>query len=260
MSYPIYRTAKVIDNLDPDELGRVKVMILPELNGVSEEDDLPWASPAVPSKTGKAEGVGINRVPDIDSFIRVRINNKYWTSVSYMEEAPLTEDKLYAAFAEEFNIPDLSAEPSYPQPNFEKTADGIIKFHDTVNGQIGIQHPSGLYVLIDGDGNLTVKAVKKVTIKNEDESAKFELDAESGALTMTVTETTIVTDSFTIGDGSDSAVLATPLEEILTELMGAMVVAPSGMSSTLMDSAMTPLTGKLTPKLQDMKSTKVTLD
>ena len=94
-TYPLKRWAKVIDNVDPDELGRVQVRILPELNGIADDADLPWALPESNSRTGTSPGVGRHSIPDIDSHISVLIVDKYWKLIYYKEIIKKLNNKNY---------------------------------------------------------------------------------------------------------------------------------------------------------------------
>jgi hypothetical protein len=225
MTYPLIRLAKVTNVDDPDKLGKVQVRILPELNGVANDSDLPWASPDSQSKTGKSEGVGFLNIPDLDSVIKVRIANKYWTSIYYLEEAPRSDETFYDNVISELDIEELTA-PTYPQPKLEKTKDGSIFFHNTETGDIGIQHHTGLYVIITADGSLYVRSLDKIVFK---------------------------TGEFQIGEGLDNVALFTPLEEVLSKILTANVICPSGPSQPLQESNGTPLSS-LKSKLKGMKS------
>lgn len=269
----IKRYAVVIDNIDPDELGAIQVRPLPEGAGW-EEDSLPWARPLDVGIPGIAEGVGEHNVPAIGEMVAV-IASSDWQTYDYQKEGPQIADWYpYTKFTEDFDQPDLEAQ-EYPEPSFKRTPEGTIVFHNRTTGEMGIQHPSGLYVAVSTDGNLYVKYVNEVRIANEDESVKIHLDGENSKIDVVAGETVITSetsvtietgdavlkcDSFTIGDGGDDAVLFTPLEEVLNELIKAMVIAPSGPSSSLVDSSMAPLSAKLAPKIPKMKSKKVTLD
>lgn len=230
MIYPIYRIAKVLDINDPEKKGKVKVRILPELNGVLE-DSLPWIGPETKSDTGSSSGIGTHNVPDLNSHIEVKIVNKYWTEIYYTYSSPNSEESLYETVVSELNIEELTP-PTYPQPSFKRTKDGTIFFHDTETGDVGLQHSSGLYVLISSDGSLYVRSLGDISFK--------------GA-------------TFQIGEGSDSVVLFTPLEEVLIALLDHKHTAPSGPTTPAEKSNKSPLSS-LKSKLKNMKSTVTSSD
>lgn len=267
--YPIYRIAKVIDNIDEEKTGRIKVRVLPEMNGVPNDDLLPWITPDCQSETGTSEGVGIHNVPDVDSHITVRINDKYWTDINYLFESPrLSAFYPYSTFEEEFDIDELETTPEYPQPKFKRTADGVIAFHDTSQGILGVQHPTGAYVAIDERGQIFVKFIDKVKMKNDDETITLELNtednkidikADGGEVVITANDFTFDGTNYVIGGGGDSAVLFSPLEEILSALLSHVHTAPSGPTTPAEKSDKSPLTA-LKSKINDMKSSITTLD
>ena len=269
MTYPIYRIAKVIDNNDPNKTGKIQVRVLPELNGVADDSQLPWASPDSQSKTGNSDGVGIHNIPDLDSHVTVKVNDKYWTDIDYLFESPRLPDvHPYTSFSEEFEIDELTTIPEYPQPRFEKTKDKSIFFHDTSQGIMGIQHPTGMYVAIDETGKVFLKFVDQIKIKSDDEAlsidmsvtdGKVEIKADGGEVVIVANDFTFDGATYTIAGGGDSAVLFTPLEEILKELLSHAHTAPSGPTTPAEKADKSPLTA-LTANLQKMKSTVVTLD
>lgn len=230
MIYPIYRIAKVLDINDPEKKGKVKVRILPELNGVME-DSLPWIGPETKSNTGSSLGIGTHNVPDLDSHIEVKIVNKYWTEIYYTYSSPVSDESLYDSVINEIDIEELNP-PTYPQPSFKRTKDGTIFFHDTDTGDVGIQHPSGLYVLISSDGSLYVRSLGDISFKG---------------------------GTFQIGEGSDSVVLFTPLEEILIALLEHKHTAPSGPTTAAEKSNKSPLSS-LKSKLKNIQSIITTSD
>lgn len=267
-TYPLTRWAEVIDNVDEDEQGKVQVKILPELNGVASDDDLPWAIPYSQCKTGVTAETGEHNVPDIGSHISVLIMDQYWKDIRYKKESPYIRDYyIYEKFAEDNKIDSSELEaPEYPQPRFERTADGVIKFHNTETGDIGLIHPTGAYVLINKAGDVFVRAINQVKIKNKDESFLFHLDIENAKIIIKAdsfefegTDALWTLDDFQIGDGSDQGILATPLEDVLKELLKHIHIAPSGKTTAAMKSNLTPLSS-LQSKLNDMKSEKLTLD
>ena len=61
--------AEVVDNKDPDKLGKVKIKVLGLIEG--EVSDLPWAYPLNPSGLGGKPDSSSFAVPEIGSFIQV---------------------------------------------------------------------------------------------------------------------------------------------------------------------------------------------
>lgn len=272
----IKRYARVIDNLDEEELGRIQIRVIPELNGI-EDDDLPWARPGNAGVNFIAEGIGKHNVPDIDSIVTIEVSED-WQHFLYTDEAPMVADWYpYAKFVEEFAQDDLE-DQEYPQPKFTRTTDGTIHFHNTETGELGIQHPTGLFVVVDKDGNLFVRYVNQVRIANADETTKLHIDGENevieaitgsatikidGAadeITVTAKKVIFAGDSYEFGGAGDNVALFTPLEKVLNEIIKAQVIAPSGPSSPLVDDSFAPLSAKLAPELPKIKSEMIKTD
>lgn len=277
----IRRYARVIDNVDEDQFGRIQIKVIPEMNGV-EDGDLPWARPQNAGVSFVAEGVGKHNVPDIQSVVVVEISED-WQHFQYTDEAPAIDDWYpYAKLEDEFENDNLE-DFEYPQPKFSRTTDGTIFFHNTSNGELGFQHPTGLYVVVDKDGNLFVRFVNKVIVANEDESTQLsidgeneEIEAKTGAMSfklagdkceiladeflMSGSKFVFDGDSVEFGGAGDNAALFTPLEKVLNEIIGASVIAPSGPSSPLVGSDMAPLSAKLAPELPKIKSEVIKTD
>lgn len=250
MNYPISRTALVIDNVDENKLGKIQVRVLPELNGVIEED-LPWIIPYNQSDQGTSNGVGKHDIPDIGAYIRVMIMDKYWQDIRYLHEGSnISGFYIYEEF-EDVKIDEME-DPEYPQPKFAKTKDGIIKFHNTENGETGLIHPTGSYVFMDKNGDVFVKTINQVKIKNDDESVLFHIDIENATIQAKA-------DSIIFGDGEDSLCKFTPLEKVLKKLIKHKHVAPSGLTLPAIDENQTPLSS-LQSDISDIESDVSTTD
>ncbi len=290
----IKRYGRVIDNLDEDQLGKVQVRIIPEMNSI-EDDKLPWVMPRITGTPGLQEGVGKHSVPEIESIVTVFISED-WQTFEFTSEAPRVTDWYpYAKFEEDFDIADMEEAPEYPEPHFTRTPDGTIVFHNQTTGDIGIQHPTGLYVLADKDGNLFVKFINKVKISNIDEDISVIVDGEEELIEAKMKEVTLsltsdsatvvaptitfegeelvattpsvlldgdteVTGEMAVAGAGDNASLFTPLEKVLNALLSHIHIAPSGPTSPASGSDMVPLSAKLAVDVPQIKSKKVTLD
>ena len=260
LAYPLHRTAVVVDNKDEDEKGRVKVRVVPELEEISE-DLLPWASPQTQSQTGISEGVGQHTVPDEGSIVVVVIYDKHWETIDYTLNGSMHLPDLYPYEKAREDLEDVEDgdkdDMEYPQPSFRRTKDGVVQVHDTENGQVGLYHPSGLYLWINSEGKLTIRKFKSVTLMKDDEHF-FKIN-EDGEVEIKTSKVHVEADEYQINDGDDSVVLFEPLEEIIEAILEANVIAPSGPSTPLQQPNGTPLTA-LAPNLRNMKSETVTSD
>lgn len=200
----IHRIGKVIDNNDPDKLGKIQVQILPEFAQL-DEALLPWISPTHTAQNHTTDqGVGTHRVPPIESYVNVEISSD-WQSFSYgstMQVANLHYP--YPSFEENFNVPDVEI-PEYPQPEFTKKDDGTIFFHNTETGEMGLQHSTGTYICIDVDGNPYVRSLNKLTMSqgaDEEKTIETIFDAESKTVELAIEDTLTLTlngDSKSVG-------------------------------------------------------------
>lgn len=255
----ILRVGKVIDNVDVDKKDQLKIRVYPELKDVLE-DDLPWCYPYSQNNSGSSNSSISHVIPDIGSFVRVRVLDEYWQEISYEHIGyPIDGFFDYDGIINELHIDEIESF-EYPQPNFKKTMDGTIIFHDVKNGHIGLQHPSKTYAIIDKDGNVIVKAIKNVIIKNEDNSFNFEMNMNDKSFKITGgSKAEIEVDEMIIGEGSDSVARFTPLEKILKKLLTHIHVAPSGPTQPACESNLTPLSS-LQSDVPNIKSEIITTD
>ena len=179
---PLYtRTAKVIDNVDPNKKGAIKIRVLPELKDVLDVDLLPWATPYCVGE-GSQIDVGENRVPEIDSIIQVIVEDEKWTEFYYLDGDYVSGLYPYAKWENiKGNMSEIES-TEYPQPHFTAYKDGTVIFNNTENGETGIYHSSGKYVLIDKDGKVFINGEMKIS-----EDLEIEGDTKAGGTKTLVT-------------------------------------------------------------------------
>jgi len=161
----IYR-GLVVDNEDPQQLGRIKVKVHPMMynvevmGGTGEvKEALPWAVPAYPLFAGAGEDFGFFTIPEIDSEVWCFFENGDFMQPVYFAEAPTKVHGMISERTEE-----------YPRSKVWKTKEGHI-FH--VNDKkISIQHKDGHR--FDMDENVLKVSHKSGAIIeiNEDEEGK----------------------------------------------------------------------------------------
>ena len=161
----VYR-AKVLDNDDPSQLGRVKVEVYPMLLGKEtaldmtdaegiDIDVLPWAVPAFSLFTGAGVDFGSFCVPSVGSFVFVFFeNNDVYQPVYFAEAA----DGIHGLPSERTQ--------NYPYRKTLKTENGIVIELDASESdpEIKITHPEGTTFTIDEDGNVLVSGAGNITI------------------------------------------------------------------------------------------------
>ena len=87
MLFPgIYR-GKVLDNTDPDKLGKLKVEVLGVFTGIAKEY-LPWAVPGLPVFCGAGSGYGWFGVPAVGSWVWCFFEDGDHQQPVYFAEAP----------------------------------------------------------------------------------------------------------------------------------------------------------------------------
>ena len=145
-----FRTAKVISDNDPEELSRVQVRILPEFTEM-QESMLPWAYVTYPGK-GNSSETSVHNPPEIGSFVRVEIRDKFWKEIYVISDEFLEGFAAYEKWSTaQSGISELSNQ-TYPQPRFEAFKDGSIFFNNTDTGEKGVYHSSGSYVFMNSAG------------------------------------------------------------------------------------------------------------
>lgn len=249
------KLALVIDNIDEEKKGKIKLRILPEMNALSE-DHLPWAEPLINNRSGSSKETAlIHHVPEIDSFVYCTVSED-WTSFYYIEESPSIASKYQYDESLELittAIEDLE-EQTYPQPSYSKTKDGSITFLNTETGEQGLVHPSGLFTHIRSNGTIkiksmdtTVEILENGSIDIISSNISFLFDNENKKLILRDLE------NIEINGAEDFAVLFSPLKEILEKLLAHNHIAPTGPTTPAQESSGTPLSS-LKSKLNDLKS------
>lgn len=149
---PLIRWAKVIDNVDPDQLGKCKLRVMPEFNGISD-NDLKYFPPHQ-----NYCGGGTNSshcVPEIGEMIKVKILDPFWQQIEYLNGDYVENLYPYANFSNIVsNIAELGGQ-TYPQPLFvQQFTDGSFIFRNTETGEMGFYHSSKSYFIFDANGNI----------------------------------------------------------------------------------------------------------
>ena len=218
----IRRIALVEDNNDPEKLGRVKVRIYPEFESL-DSNALPWAEPSVSCDIcvkGTSDVGGFN-IPERNAFILVDID-PLWQEFHYIGLTPNRErtDVRTNIINDLKGKVDLSA--SDPQPLFvQRTSDGVILYHCTDTGEIGIVSKNGLFAQYDKDGS-------------------FVLGKKDFSL-LKITSEGVLTFKGSVNSNEGSLVLYDPLKEVLEKLLNHIHIAPNGPTQPAQDSSGSPL-------------------
>lgn len=221
MSEDFRRIALVEDNRDPEQLGRVRVRIYPEFESL-EQGSLPWAEPSIDSDLCiKGDNkTGAFSIPEQGSFIVVDIDPT-WQEFHYTGLTPNRKrEDVHTNITDELkNLMDTS--PSYPQPLYLlRTKDGVIAYHNTDTGEMGIVNKEGVYLQYDREGSFLIG-------KKDGSNMKL---TKNGELTF----------EGQVNEGG-SMVLYDPLKEILEKLLTHIHIAPNGPTQPAQDSSGSPL-------------------
>jgi hypothetical protein len=195
----IIRTGKILDNVDPKKLGRCKIQILPEFNGISK-DFLDWSYPYGNSGGGFSKS-GTHNVPEIGEYVKVIIRDKFWKKAEYITIDYVENNYPYSDFTNIIsNIPELGSQ-TYPQPKYVQSyPDGSFSFYNSKTGERGLYHNSGAYFLIDANGKITIHNSKNMIINGAD-SGKVSLKNNSATLHSILKEVlTIIQNIITPGN------------------------------------------------------------
>ena len=142
----MYR-AKVLSNIDPEQLGRIQCEIYPMLIGKTSAQNLdgvdgidieqiPWAVPAMPLSSGAGSGIGSFAVPFVGSFVFV-----------FFEEGDINQPVYFAeAQTKQYGLP-ASRLTNYPNRRVVETSSGVKIIIDDTTG----------HIIITGAGDVVVQ-------------------------------------------------------------------------------------------------------
>jgi len=137
---------KVLDNDDPDELGKIKVEVFSIFDGILAAD-LPWAVPAMPMFTGAGFDHGCFSVPEINSYV--------WC---FFEQEDVYQPVYFAEALDGVHGLPTERTTNYPNRKVWKTKNGFVIYIDDTSGseEVKVLHPSGAFLKIDNSGNITI--------------------------------------------------------------------------------------------------------
>lgn len=157
--YGKYR-AYVSDNLDPENLGRLK-LVIPSVLGRGSTD---WALPCFPF--GGGQGYGWYAVPEKDSWVWAEfeegdLNRPLWTGVFFVARNDVPEEAI----------------ADKPTSMILKTPGGhVLQFNDEKdNESILIRHKSNTEIHIDENGTLLLR---------DNSGGSLKIDADGGSVTL----------------------------------------------------------------------------
>jgi hypothetical protein len=171
----MFRTAKVINNNDENKQGKVQVRIYPELIDVDEEF-LPWVDFYSNSLNGTSLDCGEHVFPEIDSWVRVFIEDyPIFHRVKIVSNDYVEGLYIYSKSDGLKEISELD-EQDYPQPIFKFYKDGTIQFHNTKTGESGTLYGDGSYQIKDKNANFFSYSKKEQKFYNDNGYIKLTND------------------------------------------------------------------------------------
>ncbi len=205
---------RVVDNMDPEKIGRCKIMVYSVFDDTIPVSDLPWAVPEF-GFVGSLKGSFI--VPRVGTFVTVRFDSGeinlpiYSTKVLNLSQLPTNKDDDY--------------------PNnliFFETDNGDKAEINLVNRSAVFEHASGAKIYFD-DGSINLEQPNGNTINMQDDAIVIK---HSSGNTITVDSTGIEIDAV-VGDvktrhtgfldDNGSAVIPSP-----APALGPFIAAPGG--------------------------------
>lgn len=164
---------KVVDNLDPELEGKIKVRVFGKFDEIID-DDLPWARPCTRITAGSSTGSGFHSVPKIDSIVGIQFDNGdiYAPEYFYIQEI---SDDLKAEIENSYEnahslIYDTVTEGGV-KVFFTEEKGLMLDYQQTQiniknDKSVLIQTASGNSVIeIKDDGTITIRQTDSVTIE-----------------------------------------------------------------------------------------------
>ena len=139
-----FYTGFVVNNADPDKLGRCKIRVMSVFGDIIPDDDLPWA---IPDFNFIGSSLGSFVVPPIDGLVKVYFDNNDYHTPRYTTKVIETNRLNFTAGKDE-DYPDTMV--------FFETDDGEYFKINRKTYTSTYRHASGLMVIIDKLGNLTI--------------------------------------------------------------------------------------------------------
>lgn len=189
-AFPVAQSqvAKVIENHDPDGMGRVKVQFVWQ-----KEDGLttPWIRNISPSAS---QGQGFFFIPEVDDEVLVDFEGSN-------AEAPFVMGGVYNSTA---TPPDGSANPTNHIKMLMSRSGSFFKLNDE-DGSITIQDKAGSSIVLDGSGDITINAVSNINVTSPES-----ITNSSKSITTNASETIDSSSgkTYTVASGEEASITA----------------------------------------------------
>ncbi|AEH02101.1 type VI secretion system Vgr family protein [Lacinutrix sp. 5H-3-7-4] len=182
------QTAKVIENHDPEGMGRVKVQFpWQKPDGLTT----PWIRSISPSAS---QGQGFFFIPEVDDEVLVDFEGGN-------AEAPFVMGGVYNS---QSIPPDGSANENNHIKMLKTRSGSFFKLNDE-DGSITIQDKAGSSIVLDGSGNIQITAVSNVSVTGP-ESVSTSADAVSTDAGTSISQTSGKT--YSVSSGEEASIIA----------------------------------------------------
>lgn len=155
----------VVDNDDPDKLGRVQIYVEPLMHDW-DPDHYPWAF-AGKSGTGGSSDYGRSEIPENDSWIWVWHERKGYKNWFYGEDvhwksANNAEMSPHALFEDNVKT-GIGSAAAYPDVKFHYYKNGIcLGVASGDEAEVFVYHPTGTFFIIRNDGQVETNLFNKL--------------------------------------------------------------------------------------------------
>jgi hypothetical protein len=153
--YREFFTGKVVNNKDPEKLGRCRIRVYNLFDISIPDSDLPWA---IPDMSFVGSKVGSFIVPPVDALVNV-----------YFDRGDIYCPRYTTKVVDKSNLPKERLK-NYPNNMvFYESDNGDFFTVDRLTGVTKFKHRSGTSIKINIDGSLDINA-RVISIKGSEES------------------------------------------------------------------------------------------
>jgi hypothetical protein len=175
----LLRKAIVIDIDDPDKQGKIKVKVMPDNEGITDDSLFPWAMPFSSYNSSK---VMSNDPFEVNSKVRILIRTD-WQRFYYLGNRYQYSNFTFDTITSLLNNISSINNKEYKNLRFRLYLDGSLDFHNNSTGEHGYIHSNGSYYFMDKDGYLIYTDSKGNIIKNSSSGINI-TDSNNNTLVM----------------------------------------------------------------------------